>query len=266
MYSVALRVTDNNTLQNVDFGTVHVRAAGDPACVTGVSLTCPPNVLEVWTVGPPVQSDPNLTGFATYVDSCPGAQLTYSDHFQPGVQPGEPETIITRTWRLTDTCGPTDLTCIQTITLLSPSASGGMFLDVRPGVCPNKVKVWHSGNTGFAIVGGQVPSSMIDVSTLRVQRVHPIPGGLQLGAKLKPTYIGFNDVATPFHGWSGGCNNLGADGQQDVHFEIPTALLRRGLGLANLPENTPVEVRVTGRLTDGTPFEARDTLVVSQQP
>jgi hypothetical protein len=106
---------------------------------------------------------------------------------------------------------------------------------------------------------------VIDLSTLRIQRVSTIPGGIQTAAaKLKPTWLGISDVVTPFHGPNGGCNNLGPDGVQDVLFEIPTSIVRRGLGLAGLPHGTTVEVRVIGRLIDGTPFEARDTLVVAQ--
>lgn len=259
VYNVALRVTDNNTLQNTDFGTVYVRAAGDPACASGgPNLVCPADVLEVWNGGPPAQIDPQHTGTATWSDSCPGVAVWYGDHYEPGLYPGEPELIVRRTWHLTDSCG-VHLECEQTITLLSPSAAGGMFLDVRPGNCPNSVAIWNAGNTLFAVAGNaQIPAAMIDMHSLRIERVQ---GG---GARLKPNYCGLQDAATPYHGSWGNCTSAGPDGVADVVFELPNSWVRRGLGLASLPHGTQVEVKVTGLLTDGTPFEARDRLVVSQ--
>ena len=223
------------------------------------TLTCPPDVVEVWTVGPAGgQTDPSLTGFATYFDACdPTPDLSYADTLTPGIHAGEPETVVTRTWTLTDDCG-TVLTCTQTITLLSP-AQHGMFLDAIPGQCPNELHIRTDLKLGVSIVGSIFQSAdAIQPSSLRISRLDGV-GYMMAG--FEPALI---DQVTPDYYAKHACHVSGADGSMDLEFWFHVPFVKKSLKLTNLPDGTLVPVRVSGRLLDGTPFEVRDSLIVRQ--
>jgi hypothetical protein len=204
------------------------------------------------------QTNPSRTGFATYSDNC-SATLTYSDTFQPGMAPGEPETIVTRTWCVTDTAG-LQACCTQTITLLSPGNHGGVFLDMSPGNCPNTVQIWTSGYARGSVLGSfQFDVSQIIPTSLRIVRADGV------GRPLNPSLEIYQDNSTPYRGVQGGCNAVGADGSVDLTFRVLKDKMRRAFLLGNLPEGTQVPIMITGRLYNGSVFQTRDFIRVSHQ-
>ena len=224
------------------------------------TIQCPPDFIETWVGQGPAsgQTHPSRTGYATYSDNC-GATLTYSDTFQPGMAPGEPETIVTRTWCATDATGQ-QACCIQKITLLSPGNHGGVFLDMSPGNCPNTVQVWTPGYARGSVLGSfQFDVSQIVPTSLRIKRADGI------GRPLNPSLEIYQDNSTPYRGTQGGCNAFGADGSVDLTFRVLKDKMRRAFLLSNLPEGTQVPVLITGTLYNGAVFQTRDFIRVSQQ-
>lgn len=219
-----------------------------------VALTCPPDVVEVWTNGPPNQILPAHTGFAFWIDTCdPSAVPTYSDTITPGTQPGDPETFVVRVWKLNDACG-NSLSCTQTITLLSPS-TGGM-LDAAPAQCPNVFDLADSTFVFSLTAGAAMDAVDVDLASLRLERVDGI------GAKLKSFALVLDDRATPFWGPIGTCDDEGPDGRVDIVLTIQTSLASRAFRLGLVPDGAALAMRLTGRLLDGTPFDLRDVIVV----
>lgn len=223
-----------------------------------IGLACPADLVEIWGAGPPSQLDPIRTGWATWFDTCdPNAVLSYTDALDPGNAPGEPETICTRTWTLSDSCGNV-LQCVQRLTLLSPWGTGGPHFDVRPGFCPNVVYVRAPGATRLSVVGtAEIDVARIDPGSVRISRADG------LGGKVAALGLSYADVATPLYGTQP-CHILCSDGIGDLVLDMPNVALKRRLALGNVPHGTQLELVVRGRFVDGTPFEARDTLVVSQ--
>jgi len=224
------------------------------------TIVCPPNFVETWMGQGPAsgQTNPSRTGFATFSDNC-SATLTYTDTFQPGMAPGEPETIVTRRWCATDTAGR-QACCTQTITLLSPGNHGGVFLDMSPGNCPNTVQIWTSGYARGSVLGSfQFDVSQIIPTSLRIVRADGV------GRPLNPSLEIYQDNSTPYRGVQGGCNAVGADGSVDLTFRVLKDKMRRAFLLGNLPEGTQVPIMITGRLYNGSVFQTRDFIRVSHQ-
>jgi hypothetical protein len=75
-----------------------------------------------------------------------------------------------------------------------------------------------------------------------------------------PGFAVIDDVATPFEGELCDCHELGADGTADLKLKFHRATLTDVLGLGDLLGNTLVELKLTGLLTSGQPFEASDCI------
>ena len=233
-------------------------------CCAPASLTCPADFTEIWTGGIPTgQTHPDRTGYASWTSDCPQTvQLGWNDVSvvaNTPQNPHAPEVVITRRWTLADGCGG-NLSCDQTITLLSPAGQfGGLTLDVRPADCPNGVTVHAPGVARFAITGTWLHDATTIVPTsLRLARVDGV--GRPLALASIPRFL--QDVTRPYYGASGGCSNAGPEGYTDLVVNVPHWMLVRSLGLGSLPAGTDVEFELTGSLSNGTPFAVRDTLRV----
>ncbi len=229
-------------------------------------LLCPPDVSQVWNGGIPAgQADPSNTGIAAFSTNCPsaGPVLTFNDISivqNTPQNPHAPEAIITRRWRLTDSCG-TDLSCDQTITFLSPSGlTGAMTLDIMPGNCPNTLAVTGSaanlGFTNIALAGTWLHSVInnVDRNSLVLERAD----GIGLSVPVGRFALFFQDVTRPYYGPVGGCNSAGGEFYADAVVRVPNRLLVQGLGLNALPSGTQAQIRLRGRLLDGTQIYVTD--------
>lgn len=233
-------------------------------CCAPASLTCPADFTEIWTGGIPTgQAHPDRTGYATWTSDCPQTvQLGWNDISvvaNTPQNPHAPEVVITRRWTLVDGCGG-NLSCDQTITLLSPAGQhGALTLDVRPADCPNGVTVHAPGVARFAITGTWLhDATTIVPSSLRLARVDGVGRPIALASIPRS----LQDVTRPYYGASGGCTTAGPEGYTDLVVNVPHWMLVRGLGLGSLPTGTDVEVELSGSLSDGTPFAVRDSLRV----
>jgi streptogramin lyase len=230
----------------------------------GATLDCPPDFVEIWAGGIPAgQADPLHTGTATFATSCTqGVSLTHQDiSIVPNTiqNPGAPEVVITRRWTLTDGCG-TNLSCDQTITLLSPSGQAGLLtLDVGPGTCPNVIDPLSAGSTKLTLVGTWLHDATSAVRpSLKLRRADGFGQTISLGS----LPVSFQDLTRPYYGPSGDCTSAGGEGHLDTVVSVPNWMLNRAFGLSQLASGTTVEIELTGRLSDGTTFSARDSLTV----
>lgn len=235
-------------------------------CCPDATLNCPPDFTEVWNGGIAAgQVDPSRTGVATYTANCPqgGVSLTYSDISivtNTPQNPHAPEAVITRQWMLMDNCG-THLMCNQIITLLSPAGLGGaLTVDVNPGQCPNNVAVNAPGTTKITLVGTWLHNinNKVDRDSLVMVRSDGVGNPIRLGS----LPLAYQDVTRPYYGQVGGCNTAGPEAYTDATVTVPNWMLKRAFGLSALPVGTQVEVRLRGRLTDGTTFNVADFIRV----
>jgi hypothetical protein len=227
---------------------------------TAPVITCPADVVEVWTNGPANgQTDPNLTGFATATDCDPSPVIAFSDVLDPGNAPGEPETIVTRTWTATDFCMHQSQ-CVQTITLLSPSGGGplGAKLDVMPGVCPNQAgSSAHGGTLALTLLG--TPSfdvSQVDRKTLFVQRKD------NTGQKITRLHARLRDQGRPATVNSPcACGANSQDGRLDLAIAVDYAEFLQSCAITTEAPGSTVDIAVVGRLYNGSWFVVSDCAI-----
>jgi hypothetical protein len=129
-------------------------------------------------------------------------------------------------------------------------------LDIKPGSCPNPLNTKSKGVLPVAILGTEdFDVTQIDVSTVLLAGVAPIRDNLE-------------DVAAPFNGLLIGdcfdCTEEGADGLTDLTLKFDTQEVVAALGDAN--DGGCIQLTITGELTDGTPIEGTDSVVIVPKP
>jgi hypothetical protein len=143
--------------------------------------------------------------------------------------------------------------------------SGAFALDIKPSVCPNRFTAVGQGYMMAAITGRPgADVRKIDPASLRLVRVDGVGGSVTPHEGPPGPHTLLQDVATPFDGGECGCHTAAGDGQVDflLHFAVQAMLT--DLGLDQVPSESSVELRVEGRLSDGSTFTASDCVVVSQ--
>jgi len=100
------------------------------------------------------------------------------------------------------------------------------FVDIKPGSCPNPLNIKNNGVLPVAILGTEFfDVSAIDPATLRLAREGYEDDGIL------PLRWSLEDVATPYRGTSGGCNDLGGDGYLDLALKFDTREVVQALDL-----------------------------------
>lgn len=130
-----------------------------------------------------------------------------------------------------------------------------VYVDMRPGECPNKLRV----DAPFAIpvaILGTADFSVIDVdpSTVRLTREG-------MATEVSPLSWNLADVGTPFMGSLCGCHALGMDGLQDLRFKFRITDVATMLGLGPLA-GSQVALTITGNLTTGEEIGGADCVLV----
>ena len=130
--------------------------------------------------------------------------------------------------------------------VLEPATT--VAVDVKPGGCPNAVNPNSNGKLPVAILGMDgFDVSQIDPSTVLLECVAPVA-------------TSFEDVGTPHFESACGCTEDGADGRMDMTLKFRTSDIA-----AILSGATEQELRLTGRLFDGTSIEGSDCIRVVPQ-
>jgi hypothetical protein len=130
-----------------------------------------------------------------------------------------------------------------------------VYVDARPGECPNDLRVGMPLAIPVAVLGTAGFSvSDIDPTTVRLSREG-------VAGEVSPLNWVFNDVGTPFMGSPCDCHKLGMDGFQDLRFRFGITDLVTTLSLAPLA-GTQVPLTITGNLVTGEEIEGTDCVLV----
>jgi hypothetical protein len=130
-----------------------------------------------------------------------------------------------------------------------------VYVDIRPGACPNKLRVDMPFAIPVAILGSPDFSVIdIDPSTVRLTREG-------VAGEVAPLNWALTDVGTPFMGSLCDCHNLGMDGFQDLRFRFQATTVASALNLGPLA-GSQVPLTITGNLVSGEEIEGEDCVLV----
>ncbi len=138
-----------------------------------------------------------------------------------------------------------------------------VYLDIKPGSCPNPVNPRSRGVVPMAVVGlDSFDVTLIDLDTLTLRRADGV-GGIVTPLSGPPgPGITIDDVATPFPEGLCDCHELGGDGLGDLLLKFSTSELVEAFELSELPNAAPMMLTVSGWAQGGTVFEANDCVVI----
>ncbi len=173
-----------------------------------------------------------------------------------------------------ETCDPTGA-CVDGVPPCPPDmicnaearrCESGLFtLDVKPGVCPNRLTVMGQGTVMAAVTGAPgADVRKIDRGSLRLARADGVGASVAPQEGPPGPHSQVQDAATPFDGTECGCHALAGDGFPDLVLHFSAEALRTAMKLDGFSEDTTLELRVSGRLTDGTGFHASDCVVIQK--
>jgi len=124
-------------------------------------------------------------------------------------------------------------------------------LDIRPGDCPNVFNPRSHGVVPMAVVG----SSTLDVRAIDV-------ASLRLAGAFSPVRTAFEDAAQASSSSAPcECPPRGTDGVRDLTLKFTSQDVAAALG--SVAPGSEAVLTLTGRLADGTSFEASDCMQVS---
>jgi len=149
----------------------------------------------------------------------------------------------------------TNVWCVET-PLIVPA-------DIKPGSCPNPLNRKSKGVLPVALVGtATFDVSQVELSTLQLSRADGEGKSVKALEGPRGPHSVIEDVAAPVEGEACECDESGADGIPDLVMKFDTPKLVMVLELEALDPGTPVELVVTGSLSDGTPFRATDCIML----
>ncbi len=133
-----------------------------------------------------------------------------------------------------------------------------IYIDIKPGSCPNPVNVRSAGILPVAVLGTMgFDVSTIDPDTIRLSRE-----GVE--SQIPPLRRSYEDVGTPFEGEPCGCHALNGDGHEDLSLKFDMRALITALKLEEVVEDT-LPLTLTGNLKEefgGSPFKGQDCVWV----
>jgi hypothetical protein len=156
-----------------------------------------------------------------------------------------------------ETCNEADARC---------ESNSDFTLDIRPGMCPNRLQTNARGQVQMAVMGNAIAS--IDVRTVALSRTDGAGGSVRPHQGPAGPRPQLSDVATPSPGGPCSCGSSTSDGMVDLVLPFDQAEMLQTLRLDSLRSGAEVQLRVSGRLRDGTPFEVVDcvTLLTPGRP
>jgi hypothetical protein len=127
-----------------------------------------------------------------------------------------------------------------------------VFVDIKPGSCPNPLN--RNSN-------GVVPVAVLGLASFDVKSIDP--SSITLGG-VSPIRWAYEDVATPFIGSPEECNSKSGDGKLDLTLKFDAKALQNALGLASKAGKI-LPVMLEGQLKDeynATPIQGQDWIKV----
>jgi len=124
-----------------------------------------------------------------------------------------------------------------------------VYVDVKPGSCPNAFNTKQKGVTPVAILG----TDEFDVTTID-------PKSVMLNG-IEPLRWSYQDVATPYMGTDNCCWEMGGDGYRDLVLHFDSQALAGTLSGYTV-KGDPIDVTITGSTWCGASIEGSDCIWV----
>jgi hypothetical protein len=132
-------------------------------------------------------------------------------------------------------------------------------VDIRPGLCPNHLRVQSPLTVPIAIMGTMsFEIGQVDPVTVRISREGT-------AVEIEPAGFAYADVGTPLVGGLCACHNLRGDGIDDLEFYFPIRDVVAALGLEE-HSGEMIELSLTGKLMTGEAIRGVDCAVVLSGP
>lgn len=163
----------------------------------------------------------------------------------------------------TGTAGETFFPIIDTpwalLTLEGVFIQKPVFIDIKPGSCPNPLNLKSLGVLPVAVLGTKdFDVTTIDPSTIKLTRKE------FENVAVAPIRFAYEDVATPFKGELCACHDLNGDGYLDLTLKFDTQALVSTLNLSAVSGQT-VTLTLIGKLkkeNGGTRIKGQDCIRV----
>ncbi|UCG52210.1 MAG: T9SS type A sorting domain-containing protein [Candidatus Latescibacterota bacterium] len=156
--------------------------------------------------------------------------------------------------------GPTGFPGVSGLTLVTAQAIEAS-LDIKPGSCPNPLNVKplrDPPENGVLKKGGVIPVAVLGTDEFDVHEIDPATVRLE---GVQPLRYDFEDVATPAaDSVDCDCTTEEEDGYEDLTLKFTKRDIVRAIAPGVIGPG--VELKLTGELIDGTPFEAVDCVNV----
>ena len=142
-----------------------------------------------------------------------------------------------------------------------------IFLDIKPGSCPNPLNRKSHSVLHVALLGtADFDATTMDISSVLLARADGV-GGVVAPTEGPPgPHSVFEDVATPFGGEPCDCHELGGDGIVDLSMKFRTDDVVAELELGDLNPGDEIELVVTASLVDGTEFTSSGDCILIVPP
>lgn len=136
-----------------------------------------------------------------------------------------------------------------------------VHVDAKTGGCPNAFNRNSNGVLPVAILGSAAfDVSDIDLSTVRLSRADGVQPTLAPHEGPPGPHSTYGDTATAYVGDECGCHELNGDGIVDLNLKFKSSDVTSVLNLDEFDPGALVPIRITGELSDGTPFVGFDCL------
>jgi hypothetical protein len=146
-----------------------------------------------------------------------------------------------------------------TLEKVVPAIEMSVYMDIKPGSCPNPLNHRSKGVLPVAILGTEDFDVMtVDPATILLTR----NGYEEMG--VSPLRWEWEDVATPFDGELCDCHDMNGDGYMDLTLKFKIQELVQSLELDTLAGET-IPLMIMGNLKEengGTPFKGRDCVSI----
>jgi len=139
-----------------------------------------------------------------------------------------------------------------------------VLLDILPRRCPNRISAKSRRPVPMAIIGTDTFDMMqIDPDSLVLTRADDVGGSVRPVLRKHGRGITIKDVATPFDGDLCGCHKRHGDGIDDLVAMFSMGDMADILQLDSASKGESVILTISGLLSDGSPFEASDCILIT---
>jgi hypothetical protein len=134
-----------------------------------------------------------------------------------------------------------------------------VYVDIKPGSCPNPLNVKSKGVLPVAVLG----TEDFDVTDIDPDTIELTLEGVEEG--VSPLRWNYEDVATPFEGELCDCHELEGDGYMDLTLKFDTQELVGELDLCDFDDGDEIPLTITGYLYDGREIKGEDCIRVLEK-